>query len=105
LIKFHHTEKIAKLENTQNLLRQLSDVRNPGIEHLTQLKTIEVEVGSIYQEYLYYLTDSIKVAENSTNVVDSYFSSYFVKFSKYVSHKIVDINWAFISRNVQGHFL
>jgi hypothetical protein len=32
-------------------------------------------VGSIYQEYLYYLTDSIKVAENSTNVVDSYFSS------------------------------
>jgi len=58
LIKFHHTEKIARLENAQVLLRQLADLQYPGIEHLTQLKGIETETGSIYREYLKYLTDS-----------------------------------------------
>jgi hypothetical protein len=58
LIKFHHTEKIAKLENAQKLLKQLYDTQYPGIEHLTQVKAIEMEAGSIYSEYSKYLEDS-----------------------------------------------
>jgi hypothetical protein len=73
LIKFHHTEKIAKLENAQVLIKQLCDVQYPGIEHLTQLKTVEIEVGSIYREYLQYLTDS-KEAKNKIIGTASIFS-------------------------------
>ena len=73
LIKFHHTEKIAKLENAQILLKQLCDVKYPGIEHLTQLKTVEIEVGSIYREYLQYLADS-KEVKNKISETASIFS-------------------------------
>jgi len=66
LIKFHHTEKIAKLENAQILLKQLYETRYPGIEHLTQLKTVEIEVGAVYREYLKYLTDSIEAKNKIT---------------------------------------
>ncbi|GHU42622.1 hypothetical protein FACS1894190_12170 [Spirochaetia bacterium] len=58
LIKFHHTEKIARLENAQEIIQQICNVQYPGIEHLTQLKTVEIEVGSIYREYSKYLEDS-----------------------------------------------
>jgi hypothetical protein len=73
LIKFHHTEKIAKLENAQALIKQLCDVQYPGIEHLTQLKTVEIEVGSIYREYLQYLTDS-KEVKNKISGTENIFS-------------------------------
>ena len=55
LIQFHHTEKISKLENAHKLLKNLFETRHPNIEHLTQLKVIETEVGDIYNEYLRYL--------------------------------------------------
>jgi hypothetical protein len=55
LIKFHHTEKIAKLENAHSLLKELFEIKTPGIEHLIQLKMIEHDVGAIYREYKRYL--------------------------------------------------
>jgi hypothetical protein len=60
LINFHHAEKSSKLENAQELLKQLYNTQYPGIEHLTQLKAIEMEVGSIYREYLKHLEYNIK---------------------------------------------
>jgi hypothetical protein len=59
LIKFHHTEKIAELENAQALIQQLCDIQYPGIEHLSQLKIIETKVGAIYREYSRYLENSM----------------------------------------------
>ena len=73
LIKFHHTEKYARLLNARKILHMLCDVGNPSIEHLTQLKIIEIEIGAIYHEYLQYLEES-KEAHNKI-ADDWYFSS------------------------------
>jgi hypothetical protein len=79
LIKFHHTEKIAKLENAQDLIRNLYDTQYPGIEHLTQLKTIEMEVGSIYREYLKYLDDSQNAGLKLNDTFDIFSQKHFDK--------------------------
>jgi hypothetical protein len=63
LIQFHHTEKTSKLENAYTLLQNLSGTKYPNIEHLTQLKMIENQVGDIYEEYLSYLQ-----AESYSNI-------------------------------------
>jgi hypothetical protein len=79
LITYHHTEKIAKLENAQVVITQLCDMQYPGIEHLTQLKTIEFEVGSIYREYLSYLTNSKESISKINDIWDFSSRKYFKK--------------------------
>jgi predicted XRE-type DNA-binding protein len=79
LIKFHHTEKIARLENSQVLIQQLCDVQYPGIEHLTQLKNIEFEVGAIYREYSSYLNDSINAISKVDDTYDIFSQKHFDK--------------------------
>jgi hypothetical protein len=79
LIKFHHTEKIARLENSQVLIQQLCDVQYPGIEHLTQLKNVEFEVGAIYREYLSYLNDSVNAISKIDDTHDLFSQNRFDK--------------------------
>ncbi|GHT79910.1 hypothetical protein FACS1894130_10050 [Spirochaetia bacterium] len=57
LIKFHHVEKMAKIENAQRIINELINLEHPGIEHIMQLKNIEQEIGSIFTEYNKYLSD------------------------------------------------
>jgi hypothetical protein len=55
LILLHHTEKVSKLEYAQKIIKDLSAIEYPSFEHLTQLKNIEYEIGSIFTEYTKYL--------------------------------------------------
>jgi hypothetical protein len=55
LILLHHTEKVSRLEYAQKIIKDLSAIKYPSSEHLTQLKNIEYEIGSIFTEYIKYL--------------------------------------------------
>jgi hypothetical protein len=57
LILLHHTEKVSRLKYAQETVKNLSAVKFPSLEHLTQLKNIEYEIGSIFTEYSKYLED------------------------------------------------
>jgi hypothetical protein len=70
LITFHNTEKGAKLEFAQSVLKSLYEINYPNIEYLTQLKSIEFEIGAIHTEYLNYLEniDTLSIVNTKANL-------------------------------------
>lgn len=70
LITFHNTEKEAKLEFAQSVLKSLYEINYPNLEHLTQLKNIEFEIGAIHTEYLNYLEniDTLSIVKTKANL-------------------------------------